>query len=284
MDALGLSPFRCAPCVRGCAPAEERGAILVMSAIMLVAIVGFAALAIDVGSYYQDQRQAQGAADAAALLGADEVASGTPPPASATTTSTRWSNDRRRDPRSRVNGNTVTVIVANRPELLRTHLQPAGDPTVERAPWPRSGAVSTACMTAGVNCWSIWAMDTSCSGGVQFSGGGYTVTGGIHSNGGLNTGGGGSHDGPDLLQLGLHTCDGRQRHLHQPWRGTPDPGDEHDLASGLLGQVPGVQSSGRSCTGPSGTPSYCNYAAASYPVILDSDPRHLLRLRDRNPQ
>jgi Flp pilus assembly protein TadG len=36
---------------------------------MMVAFIGLAALAIDVGSFYQAQRQAQGAADAAALAG-----------------------------------------------------------------------------------------------------------------------------------------------------------------------------------------------------------------------
>ena len=54
-------------------PAEERGVILALSAIMLVVIIGFAALAIDIGSFYQDQRQVQGSADSAALLGADEL-------------------------------------------------------------------------------------------------------------------------------------------------------------------------------------------------------------------
>src|SRR5260221_14560547 len=51
--------------------AENRsGQALVLVAIALVALIGFAALAIDVGHAYAQRRQLQNAADAAALAGA----------------------------------------------------------------------------------------------------------------------------------------------------------------------------------------------------------------------
>jgi Flp pilus assembly protein TadG len=49
---------------------NNRGQILVLVAISLVVLLGFAALAIDVGYFYHTKNQLQGAADAAALAGA----------------------------------------------------------------------------------------------------------------------------------------------------------------------------------------------------------------------
>jgi Flp pilus assembly protein TadG len=49
---------------------EERGQALVMTVIFLVVLVGAAAITIDVGAWYRQQRQAQATADAAALAGA----------------------------------------------------------------------------------------------------------------------------------------------------------------------------------------------------------------------
>ena len=51
--------------------------IVVLVAGMLVVILGMAALAIDVGSFYQAQRQAQSAADAAALAASQDLPTNT---------------------------------------------------------------------------------------------------------------------------------------------------------------------------------------------------------------
>ena len=48
---------------------NNKGQILVLVAISLVVLIGFAALAIDVGYFYHTKNQLQGAADAAALAG-----------------------------------------------------------------------------------------------------------------------------------------------------------------------------------------------------------------------
>ncbi len=56
----------------GQAPREERGMTLVMVAFALVALLGFAALAIDLAFLYVARSEAQRAADAAALAGAKE--------------------------------------------------------------------------------------------------------------------------------------------------------------------------------------------------------------------
>jgi Flp pilus assembly protein TadG len=53
---------------------DQRGAVLIIVAIILpFVLLGFAALAIDLGSFSQQQRQAQSAADAAALAGAQDL-------------------------------------------------------------------------------------------------------------------------------------------------------------------------------------------------------------------
>lgn len=49
---------------------NNRGQILVLVALSLVVLIGFAALAIDIGYFYHTKNQLQGAADAAALAGA----------------------------------------------------------------------------------------------------------------------------------------------------------------------------------------------------------------------
>ncbi len=51
----------------------ERGQLLPVFALMLVVLIGMAALAVDVGYWRNQQRLAQTAADAAAIAGADEL-------------------------------------------------------------------------------------------------------------------------------------------------------------------------------------------------------------------
>ena len=52
---------------------DERGAVLVFVAIVMTAMMGFAALVIDLGNARQQDRQAEAAADAAALAGAQKI-------------------------------------------------------------------------------------------------------------------------------------------------------------------------------------------------------------------
>ncbi|MCK9418558.1 MAG: pilus assembly protein TadG-related protein [Nitrospirae bacterium] len=54
-------------------PKNNRGQILVLVALSLIVLLGFAALAIDIGYFYHTKNQLQGAADAAALAGAAKL-------------------------------------------------------------------------------------------------------------------------------------------------------------------------------------------------------------------
>lgn len=58
--------------------ARERGQILVLFALFLVVLIGFAAVAVDLGSYLKVRRDYQNAADAAALAGAPFLVGNTP--------------------------------------------------------------------------------------------------------------------------------------------------------------------------------------------------------------
>lgn len=57
-------------------PHEDRGAVLVIVAILMVALLGMGALVIDLGALYVEKRQLQNGADAAALAVAQDCANG----------------------------------------------------------------------------------------------------------------------------------------------------------------------------------------------------------------
>lgn len=54
---------------------DERGQAILMTVLFLAVLMGVAAMSVDVGSWYREQRQAQAAADAAALAGAQVLPS-----------------------------------------------------------------------------------------------------------------------------------------------------------------------------------------------------------------
>jgi len=56
---------------------NEKGQSMVLTLVFLTALLGMAALTLDVGSWYRAHRAAQSAADAAALAGAQELPDGT---------------------------------------------------------------------------------------------------------------------------------------------------------------------------------------------------------------
>src|SRR6266566_9804442 len=57
---------------------KQEGFVLVVLAIVLLALVGFLALAVDIGVLYSARTSAQGVADAAALAGAFTFINDTP--------------------------------------------------------------------------------------------------------------------------------------------------------------------------------------------------------------
>ncbi len=94
---------------------QEQGQLLVVSAFVIVALLAFTGLVIDVGFLYAEHRQAQNAADEAALAATYELFYGGSV-ADATTTALAYADENGFD---NVNDNTVTV---NIPPLSGEHV------------------------------------------------------------------------------------------------------------------------------------------------------------------
>src|SRR5262245_26936478 len=67
---------------------SERGQSMVLTVVFMVVLLGFAALVVDVGSWYRAHRSAQATADAAALAGAQVL----PDTATASALATQYVN------------------------------------------------------------------------------------------------------------------------------------------------------------------------------------------------
>lgn len=176
------------------ARSEERGVVLVIVAVSLVAILAFAAIAIDIGSFYQAQRQAQAAADAGALAGADDLNSN---PSGVTTDATNYAKTNFPGATPTVSEPTSTsvkvTVSAVTPSFFGAMLGLTSQNVKASATAASSGYPP--CTLAGNTCYAIFAMDQSCSNNGFTGGGGIHITGGVHSNGSMNVGGGGSSFG-----------------------------------------------------------------------------------------
>jgi Flp pilus assembly protein TadG len=97
---------------------EERGAVAVMVALLLVPLLGCGAIAVDVASVYADQERLQTAADAAAIAVALDCAKGACGSTTATATSALTANAggsagaSLNAPTVAISGNKVTVTVS----------------------------------------------------------------------------------------------------------------------------------------------------------------------------
>jgi Flp pilus assembly protein TadG len=253
--------------------AGESGVVLVLVAVMMVAFLGMAALAIDVGSFYQAQRQAQSAADAGALAAGQDL-----PGSSTSATSDGTTYATTNDPGATA---TVTTPYAGSSSVVKvtvntttpsffghifglTHANVSASAVVGETQLP-------ACSSPGTGCYGIFAMDSGCgSNGVTFNGAGNTVTGGVHSNGSIDLIGGTQSLGPTTYGNGTGcavTQGGKGDTFKSgptaqaPITQWPDDYSQVLTACGGAGAV--------ACTGPNGTPSYCTQAQANFNFPTD---------------
>jgi Flp pilus assembly protein TadG len=161
---------------------DESGVVLVVVAIMMVAILGMAALAIDVGSFYQAQRQAQAAADAGALAASQDLpGSG----ASALTDGTTYAT-------TNYPGATATVSTPYNGSSSQVKVTVnATTPSFFGRIFGITKANVSASAVAGANGSSapaaIFAHDSTCGGtGVALNGNSENIGGAIVSNGSLS--------------------------------------------------------------------------------------------------
>lgn len=239
-------------------------------ALMMVVMMGMAALAIDLGSYYQAQRQAQSAADAGALAASQDFADN---PSAATSDGTTYATTN--FPGSTVNVTTnatlnqATVsVTAATPTFFGKFLGHGTQTVSARAVASETG---TQCVTPGNTCYAIFAADQTCSNyGVTLNGKGDTITGGVHSNGSIDLIGQGQSLGPTTYGNGSG-CVVTQGGTGDTFSSGPTsetplswPLDYSKVltACGGSGEV--------ACTGPGGTPSYCTQAQANFDFPTDS--------------
>jgi Flp pilus assembly protein TadG len=163
---------------------HEDGVVLVIVALLMVVFMASAALAIDVGSFYQAQRQAQSAADAGALAAAQDLPSSTVAAVAGTSYAT-----------TNFPGSTVTVSTPYNGSSQRVKVTVnATTPSffgqflgVTKADVSASAVAGGTGATAKA---AIFAHDSTCSGaGVALNGNAMTIDGAIISNGSLSDSG-----------------------------------------------------------------------------------------------
>ncbi|MGH2868580.1 MAG: pilus assembly protein TadG-related protein [Solirubrobacteraceae bacterium] len=260
---------------------EQRGVVLVLVAAMLVALLGIGALAIDIGSFYRAQRQAQSAADAGALAGAGVLISGTMS-ANASATSYATTND----PGVAANvteptSTSVRVSIQTTAPTLFGSIFGLSSQNVTASATAALQSNRTPCTTTGSTCYALFAMNqpASCSNGIVF-GGGVHVTGGVHSNGGINLGGGGSSWGPTSYGTGCTASEPGGNYKFSPGPNAPraeapttswpiDYSADFPACTGLSCTGP-CDNGSASCTSAFTTPGWCTSATNSSAETLQN--------------
>jgi hypothetical protein len=161
---------------------EESGVVLVVVAGMLVVIIGCAALAIDIGSFYKAQRRAQSAADAGALAASQDLPGGAQ---QATTDGSSYAG-------TNYPGSTVSVAtgyqgVASQVKVTVKATTPSFFGQIFGLTSENVSATAVAGAKGGSAPAAVFAYDDNCSHpGIAFNGNNENVIGGVISNGSLS--------------------------------------------------------------------------------------------------
>jgi Flp pilus assembly protein TadG len=252
--------------------AQEQGAVIVVVAVSLIVFLGFAALAIDLGSLYRSQRQAQAAADAGALAAADDLGSSSSTAAPGDGTNYATTNYPGSSPTVSVstNGTQVTVKDTATTKLPLAGLLGIPTGTVSATAVAGAGPGSPCVTPTSGTCYAIFASDTTCGSGhgITMSGAGNTITGIVHSNGSLNLSGGNQTLGATTVNSPLSSCYTNGGSTGDTFDGAAQPTAVAPIATWPddFSQVltPCSSAGPITCTGPNGTPSYGTQAAATF--------------------
>jgi hypothetical protein len=166
-------------------PADEQGAVLIVFALFMTTLLGFAALSIDLGYARQRKAQAQNSADFAALAGAGVLKTGTN--AQAVTAARDYVT------RNGFVGEDAEVHVppvsgsrAGVPgciQVVSSEEFPTMLGRVLEIPSVTLRAQAVACASPGLGGpYAVFAGSTTCPDALSFSGANRTINGGIHSN------------------------------------------------------------------------------------------------------
>jgi Flp pilus assembly protein TadG len=262
----------------------EDGQSLVITVIVMAALLLMAALAIDASTWYQNHHQAQVAADAAALAGANCMADNGSPSTCAQTAANIASANGLPVPASSINVNTTagTVSVGETFSAPSFFAKAAGigSATIRADAVASYTTGSTQCTGADAStgeCYAIFSMSDSCSTStpsgtsgepVYLNGGGYDMIGGIWSNGAMYLGGGGStfHG---VIDYGS-TCS-----PPNPGAGTFDNGSPQPVTATTTWPINYATDfpacSGSTCNA-SGTPDWCSKSSPNFTFTYSSQP------------
>jgi Putative Flp pilus-assembly TadE/G-like/von Willebrand factor type A domain len=132
---------------------DERGQVIVLVAISIVALIGLVGLAIDVGYAYYSQRSLQASADAAALAGASAL----PNPGAAAAVANSYSgSDGAKNSRSNVPG--VTTSVTTKCVSLAPRCAPANAIVVSQT----ANVPTIFARVLGIDSFTVHARATAC--------------------------------------------------------------------------------------------------------------------------
>ena len=263
---------------------DEQGQALILVALAMVVLVGMAALAIDVANWYQARHRAQVAADAAALAAANCMAwQGLTRPGSPTCTATTDAASVATSyagqngvsiPLSDVSfsASTITVTTPNPTPGLFSGLfgiVKAQPTAVAAAKWDQGTANNCSASAQSVGaCYLMFARDSNCShNAITLSNhGNVNVSGGVWSNSGLDTKNtdNNSHWGHVFYGNGSG-CSWKQGKQRPQFASGPAP--HAPINAWPRDYTTVIQCGGSapySCTGPSGTPSFCTQAQANF--------------------
>jgi Flp pilus assembly protein TadG len=178
---------------------QEGGQALVMVVIGMLAIIGMAAFVIDVGSWYQVERQAQAAADAGATAAATDLPSN---PSMAATDAQAYVN-------KNISGATTTTVTpynsdSNQVQVTVTKSAPTFFAKIFGINSVTVTKSAVAKRVNGGSKWAVYANSTACGNSTLTDpGSSISINGGVRSNGGLsipgsnNTWGPTSYGGPN---------------------------------------------------------------------------------------
>jgi predicted outer membrane repeat protein len=163
---------------------HERGSVAVITAVMMVPMLGFAALAVDMGNWYQARKAAQAAADAGALAGAQDLPSSS---SNATTDATTYAN---KNLAGRISGASVSVSTPynSNSNQIKVTITASNVPSIFGSILGVSSETITASAVAQANSGggpaAIFANDSTCSdNSVLINSNNPSISGTIDSNG-----------------------------------------------------------------------------------------------------
>jgi hypothetical protein len=158
---------------------QESGAVLALTGILMTVFIGMAALAIDIGSYYQAQRQAQSAADSAALAALNDLPTS---PTTATSDANAYVEQNYPGATATETYNTGSTVIT----VTVSKATPAFLGRIFGVTSENVSAKAVAGLPPGIAPSALFANDQSCGGeGILIDGAPERITGAVTSNGKL---------------------------------------------------------------------------------------------------